>query len=466
VASSLREMARGRARTPVGATGAAPGAWRLAAGTATTFMVICVLWSLWTSPTLRDWSAMLETATWRPIDVAVLMVVPVVIGTGAVAASHLSRTRQLGPAPVLALIALLLAIVTLAARPGVAERLPVVVDDLLRRLRTGELNRRDVAELQRGYYERIVGVNRFNGQLWEVYSKRPPIADLTEEAWNSGALRRRTDILQQELRPNIAIAFVGHAFTTNAWGMRDKDYPLARPAGVHRTAVLGASPAMGHGVGDGETYEAVVEERLNREAGPGGRRYEWLNFSAWGYSSLSQLFLLENGRVFGFEPDVVLYVANERDIRVTEYLFDAARKGYTIPWEWMRETMRNADVAPGTARSVAIRRLQPFAPAMLERVYRAIVERCRERGVTPVWMLPPFLDDIVPPQDVALLPDIARKAGFVVLDFHDVFAGYEKEDLVVAEWDLHHNARAHRLIADRLLQQLRERPELLGLAVR
>ena len=51
---------------------------------------------------------------------------------------------------------------------------------------------------------------------------------------------------------------------------------------------------------------------------------------------------------------------------------------------------------------------------------------------------------------------LAEEAGFTVLDLSDVFAGQAAEDIRLAEWDFHPNAKGHQLIADRLYQELFE----------
>jgi hypothetical protein len=57
---------------------------------------------------------------------------------------------------------------------------------------------------------------------------------------------------------------------------------------------------------------------------------------------------------------------------------------------------------------------------------------------------------------------IAADAGFAIID---LTAAYGKEDLrglQVAEWDTHPNARAHRLIAERLYQAIWENEEVFS----
>ena len=55
---------------------------------------------------------------------------------------------------------------------------------------------------------------------------------------------------------------------------------------------------------------------------------------------------------------------------------------------------------------------------------------------------------------------MAREAGFDTIDLSDVYSGEEVQILRVAEWDFHPNAYGHRLIANRLQQELHSHPEI------
>ena len=66
--------------------------------------------------------------------------------------------------------------------------------------------------------------------------------------------------------------------------MRDRDYGETPGPNTFRAALLGTSSLMGWGVNDGETFEAPIEERLNREMpGTPFARYELLNYGVPGY---------------------------------------------------------------------------------------------------------------------------------------------------------------------------------------
>ncbi len=65
-------------------------------------------------------------------------------------------------------------------------------------LKSTRLNRLDAAQLQRGYYENLLDVARFNEELFEHYRERPkdwiPVKE-TDAAYQTG------DIQEYELLP-------------------------------------------------------------------------------------------------------------------------------------------------------------------------------------------------------------------------------------------------------------------------
>jgi hypothetical protein len=50
---------------------------------------------------------------------------------------------------------------------------------------------------------------------------------------------------------------------------------------------------------------------------------------------------------------------------------------------------------------------------------------------------------------------MARDAGFRIVDLSGLYGDLDRERLVVAPWDAHPNAEAHRLIAELLYERLR-----------
>ncbi len=92
----------------------------------------------------------------------------------------------------------------------------------------------------------------------------------------------------------------------SALGLRDRDTPLAKPAGTLRIAVVGDSIAYGFGLRREESFPEQLEELLNRHfAGP-GLAFEVLNFGVPGYG-LAQAVESLRVRALRFAPDLAVY---------------------------------------------------------------------------------------------------------------------------------------------------------------
>ena len=287
----------------------------------------------------------------------------------------------------------------------------------------------------------------------------------------SDLIRNTDDFLRYELKPSLSTVYHGAALHTNRWGMRDKEYELQKPAGTFRVAVLGSSLAMGEGVGDDETFESILEDRLNRQASSDrSTRIELMNFGVGFYNPLQDLIVLE-GKAVRFQPDAIFVVGHTSDpFELVHHFSERLSAKVEPPYDFLRDTLKSAGVAQDpktgiaqeTRKDVLDKRLQPYAYPLLTSTYRRMVELCRARGIEPVWIYMPIPGDLW--EGSELMSDLigaARTAGFTVVDLSNVYADRDVEQLTVAAWDNHPNARAHRLIADRLYQELRDNRELV-----
>ena len=78
------------------------------------------------------------------------------------------------------------------------------VQEIIRDLRLNSLNRQDAALLQKGYYEDLTSVDRFNTQLWQLYTQRPDDWNIT---WQHVAGRYTGDFLHLEPLPSVGVFF-------------------------------------------------------------------------------------------------------------------------------------------------------------------------------------------------------------------------------------------------------------------
>ena len=272
----------------------------------------------------------------------------------------------------------------------------------------------------------------------------------------------RTDsFLRLELKPNVQVNYHGEVFTTNRWGMRDRDYSQAKPPGTCRIALLGASTPMGRGVSDDETFEAVLERRLNDELrDPDCDRFEILNFSVRSYNPLQQMVVLQ-AKALAFDIDTVLYVAHSDDlVNSARLLANRAVAGSPLPYAELDELVAQAKVGPELGLREAERRTRPLGPELVEFAYRKMVEIARANGVEPVYAFVPRLGG---EQGVAQLVELARDTGFTVYDFADVYGprGEGWLDLRLEPKDHHPNAKGHRLLADAFFESFVEEGQLM-----
>ena len=463
VLNSLYEIKHGRTRSIAPATRSAASIARTILKTYATFWFICVLWSFWTAESIHAW-AMLWSAlggiySWDSLvwPGAILLVVTL----GAIPQNTLRnmklsirddrtwwRERVL---TVLALFCLIgISIESLSTRLG-GE-----VATFVHSIRSGHLSRLDVAKLEQGYYENLLSVDRFNSQLWEVYSKKP--ANWLDVE-NANLKRFVGGFAQTELIPAFVSRTKYGTISINKWGMRDQDYARAPAPGTFRVAVLGASIVMGWGVGDGETFEALVEARLNREQGSKPfQRYELLNLGVPGYQPPVQLAAFD--KALGFSPNAVMFVATGRELaRSVDYMAEVIGKGIAVPYPALKAIIDKAGVHGGMDAVALTKALTPLRKDILAAVYGTIATTAKARGITPVWVFVPQVRDGTWREETPEVVAIAEAAGFIVIRLDDVYRGHDIDTIRLAEWDEHPNRAGHQLIAERLYSELLQRRE-------
>lgn len=110
------------------------------------------------------------------------------------------------------------------------------------------------------------------------------------------------------LRPNMEVISVREnraIITTNAFGLRDADMTLDKPAGSLRVLLVGDSYTQAAQVPWEITFDALTEARLNRSAS--GRRVEVINLGMGGAGPLIQLMRAD---LIGlqFKPDLAVFL--------------------------------------------------------------------------------------------------------------------------------------------------------------
>jgi D-alanyl-lipoteichoic acid acyltransferase DltB (MBOAT superfamily) len=439
----------------------------LAMKIAGTFIAICVLWTIWSTPNVEElgflWRALLNSG---PIDVAALVAIPVSLGVlGAVlrhrrrevfgnAGSVESDRSFFGQAAAIGLTTSLFIVVALNSSllKPISPQLASFVQDM--RDRT-QLNAADSKKFIRGYYEDLGNAARFDDELWKMYGMQPP-------DWKGAVpTRDRNDAIEREFVPSTATIATGSVRTINSLGLRDREYPHRPQPDTFRIGLVGASHDMGWGVKDDETYENIVEDRLNRELGPlTGKKFEILNFSLQSYRPTQKLAVIEQ-RIFPLKPDLVLYVASTLEL---DWMFKSVRnltKNQSLDYfPFIKSAMDRAGIRPEAlpGEDVLQSKLAPFAEETLKSAFERFRDEASTRGVRSALVL------IETPNDgrsrnkeFDRLANLGQSAKLPVLDLQGSFSKVrDRQSLWVAAWDEHTNAAGHRLLADRLYTLLLE----------
>jgi D-alanyl-lipoteichoic acid acyltransferase DltB (MBOAT superfamily) len=460
VVNALREWARPQ---PVSKGVLAWGpALMLAVRTTAMFCAIAILWSLWSTESIETWISLWSAAREWPDHVswatmACLLAPVAVFGTVVVKARGWAPARfDTMPARSLVMVATCACLVVASSWRASAYFGPA--GSALLSLRNSGLNQADAVALERGYYENLMAFDRFNGELWALYMNRP--LDWGRGLIEEGLAEPAGPRLPYELRPSVAGPFKGAVLETNRWGMHDKEYEKVPPPGCERIALLGASHAMGSGVPREKTFEALVEERLNRER---GRCYEILNFAVYGYSPLVQLEVIEK-RVLEFQPGTILYVAHPEDsMRVTRLLGQYVTAGVELPDPELGTLVARAGVTKDMALRQVRQQLAPSGMDVLSVVYRRMVAIAVSHGMCAGLAYMPMVPDMTYAVDLSREKQVGADAGFAVLDLFGAYSVPDRNALWIAEWDAHPNAQGHALIADKLYARILENEkELFG----
>jgi len=465
VINSLIEIKRGRSRS----LGQQAVSWRRVAMTVAKtygiFWFICVLWSFWTAESIGDWLGMWSAlgGAWSPQVLLFPALALLVIVLGSIPQSQPGKVqvaRRNQPwhwRERLATLALLVAMIGISFEPVHRHAGPEYAT-VVHSLRSAHLSRLDNAKLERGYYEGLMSVDRFNSQLWEVYSRKPTNWLDVE---NAGLKRYVGGFAQTELVPLLISSTRHGQVSTNRWGLRDQHYEQSRPEGAFRAVMLGASSVMGWGVGDDETFEALIEKRFNAQPPVQGfTRFEILNFGIPGYQPPQQLLALE--RALKFEPQAVLFVATGREqTRSVAYMAEAVAKDLPVPEPALQSLLQRARVSPGMDETEAQRKLTPLGNEILQIVYHRIVERSRAAGAKPVWIFLPQVREGSWQEETPETLRTAQAAGFEIINLDSVYRGHDIATLRLAEWDDHPNRFGHRLVAEMILAKLDAAPQLL-----
>ncbi len=253
--------------------------------------------------------------------------------------------------------------------------------------------------------------------------------------------------------PNTAAFLMGVEVRINSQGLRDREYPLAKSAGVYRVLMLGDSTTLGWGVKAEETAAKVLE----RELGP---RFEVINAGVGNYGTVQEFtYYKTRGRLF--HPDLVIlqYFINDPEP------VPGLKGGFPLDHSYLLAFV--ASRWDGLLRVLHLRpdwrqyyaSLYDENSAGFQAARRALVElpeSVKADGAQLLVAILPELrviDGAYPfERETRKIKDVLERERTPVVDLIDGLRGHGPESsLWVTPLDSHPSSKAHALIAAQLL---------------
>ncbi len=362
-----------------------------------------------------------------------------------------------------------------------AAPMPIRWARLLREsARSAELNRADREADAGGYYEDLISGGGDDQQGRTELSMRLTGRLATWARFDHAGVARVApkEFLLFELMRNLKRTFFGRPFTTNSFGMRDREYSREKPAGTIRIALLGASIDMGWGVGTNETYENQLEDWLNKYAARRGlkRRFEVLNFAVAAYGPAQRYDVYRN-KVVAFQPDLVVYAATLLDPKLQQIHLRGLLRGRVDPkYDFLKSAIARAalddeDTAIDLDGDLKHKdrlnnKLDPLMWDLEKGALAALADDSRSAGIAAALLIVPRVGKIDAPENrasgVDRLRSIAHDLDLPLIDATGAFDRIDPARIEIAPMDDHPNALGHKAIYKVIARAFATDPAIRG----
>ncbi len=442
------------------------------------FLFMSVMWSLWNTRTLEDWLFIVSKG--KHVDVKqLLLIFSVVIGVivlgivvqMALKNAQLKQMINRKPHETLVLTLSTLILLTLFSFKDIRSKMPITIQNFYDNISDGSPNKLEKTNAEAGYYDKLIEGEEGNtigigGRSLKKMVKKNPYTN---------AYFYQNNIVNRRMKPNLNIVGTDHNFQSNSFGIRDKEYSIKKPDGTKRLALLGGSYQMGSGVNNNEVFEAIVEERINKEGlhfdyaqcddstvslsvveDKGGVMHlEIFNFAAGGYYLLQHVELV-NTSVFQYDMDALVYFAHtdERG-KVVKDFTTIIKKELPLKYPFLEQIVEKAGIKSYMSILQIRELLTPYADTIMKWGYKEIYAQCKKNNVVPVWAYMETTTEFVDDKEYNELKAYAESLGFVTLDLRNTYGNIDRVEIQISDLNTHPNKLGHRLIAERFYRELK-----------
>jgi lysophospholipase L1-like esterase len=369
-----------------------------------------------------------------------------------------------------------IALTMLLAFKGLVDALPrgfggTGIDQLASTLSNRGLNKEAREALTAGYYEgllnegsRVSSMNRF-------------VLDTRRPTWeeNKRPDRRQTnnflyyELIPSDVKPDYEDGRFKYWLKTNSAGLADKEYPIEKPIGTRRIALMGDSITRGQGAPFGGNYESLLENKLNAaHTTEQTTQFEILNFAVGGYHITQQLEAAIT-KATPYNPDVYVVALSDLSVyrRWHGHISTLMYSGLDLKYDYLRSMVREARLTPDDPIGVFDTRLARFRIPTIQWVLTELQAHAVKHGAKLMVILVPTADDPAMLAEAFLgVREVIRDLGIPFVDLLNTFATVEDSDVyAVAKDDRHPNAAGHQLLFEQLYAVITSQPALMDVLV-
>lgn len=260
--------------------------------------------------------------------------------------------------------------------------------------------------------------------------------------------------LRFELKPEARGWKEGVWTEINSQGLRDREIPPEKALDEFRLAVVGDHSTFGLCVPVEKTYVRQLEKFLNV---PARENVLTINLSMYHYNMAQKMEILRD-RGLKFHPDFIVFQVSREDMNVLNEPF--------IPWVRLKNFLRShSHFLRWLMERLFWVQKPPGKPEMIDLTYiRGIFQTLKklsdQTGICALVLFVPDLslkDPGLIDNDKSLKKEFrnaGRQIGLHFCDGEEALKGNPPESLLARPDDPYLNARAHRLLAVKLADQI------------
>jgi lysophospholipase L1-like esterase len=260
-------------------------------------------------------------------------------------------------------------------------------------------------------------------------------------------------------KPNSSMRLMNVMVDINSDGLRDKEYPVSKDD-KYRIVFLGDSLTFGWGVEQQDTFQYILEERLNDQF-----PVEIINFGTGNYNTEQEVHLFFD-KGLKYKPDkvVVFYFINDAEVTPEKSTFWFLGYSEFISFYWSRINIMLNNYFPSTNFKEYYSALYDENQEGWKRSKKAFLDLknvCQKEGIQLQVVLLPELHDTKNKVFKDVYDQVStflKNNDIEYVNLADLFENQENEmDLWVNYDDAHPNKLAHKKIAESIEAFISER---------